>query len=321
MKFDNKLPEWGNEGTEPSTELKTNGFQGGYKPPAGVFNWFWSKVSKAITEIQAKFNANIVTATSTDGVAYTATVNGITELYNGLEITIIPNTKSTSAAITLDINGLGAVPIRRPLSFSTFVATNIDSDRTYFLSADTPCRLMYHANYTTGGIWLMAEKQKTSAQDLYGTVPIDGGGTGASTVEDAREKLEVAQAKESNVTSLKGCYYRGDNEWINPPLESGGIYKTTERFYNKPVYAMAIQTGTMKGGASKLIETDSTYETHSLISISGAIILSEDSTYHAVDSALSFNVYGNTDGNVSVKITNTSGDALSAKLILKFTVG
>ena len=57
MDFNNQFPEWQNQGTEPSEELKTNGFQGGYKPPAGVFNWFWSKVMTAITEIQSKLSS------------------------------------------------------------------------------------------------------------------------------------------------------------------------------------------------------------------------------------------------------------------------
>lgn len=55
MNFDNQFPEWNNEGTEPSTDLKNTGFQGGYKPPATVFNWFWAKVMKAVTELQTKF--------------------------------------------------------------------------------------------------------------------------------------------------------------------------------------------------------------------------------------------------------------------------
>ena len=32
---------WENEGVEPSTTLKKTGFQGGYKPPASVFNYFF----------------------------------------------------------------------------------------------------------------------------------------------------------------------------------------------------------------------------------------------------------------------------------------
>lgn len=50
--FNNLLPEWKNNGTPPSDNLKENGFQPGYKPPAAVFNWFWSLVSKSIGELQ-----------------------------------------------------------------------------------------------------------------------------------------------------------------------------------------------------------------------------------------------------------------------------
>lgn len=52
VNYSNNMPEWQNEGVEPSNDLKEKGFQGGYKPPASVFNWFWSLVSKAITELQ-----------------------------------------------------------------------------------------------------------------------------------------------------------------------------------------------------------------------------------------------------------------------------
>ena len=53
MVFKNSPPEWENEGTEPSEELKSSGFQAGYKPPASIFNWFWSKVSVCLTELQS----------------------------------------------------------------------------------------------------------------------------------------------------------------------------------------------------------------------------------------------------------------------------
>lgn len=56
MNFNNTIPDWENEGTAPSENLRTTGFQGGYKPPASVFNYFWSKVTKAITEIQTKLS-------------------------------------------------------------------------------------------------------------------------------------------------------------------------------------------------------------------------------------------------------------------------
>lgn len=56
VEFENKIPEWENEGTEPTSELKKTGFTAGYKPPAAYFNWFWSLVSKCIKEIQTKIS-------------------------------------------------------------------------------------------------------------------------------------------------------------------------------------------------------------------------------------------------------------------------
>lgn len=58
MDFTNKFTdEWSNTGTEPSSTLKTNGFAAGYRPPAAIFNWFWSKTMKAITELQTKLSS------------------------------------------------------------------------------------------------------------------------------------------------------------------------------------------------------------------------------------------------------------------------
>ena len=140
-------------------------------------------------------NTLVVDATSTDGITYTAEVDGITELYEGLQITIRPDISNTSNAMTLNVNGLGDKPIRRPLSFSTYVANSADSG---FLHKDAPCRLMYHANYPNRvngvsgtGIWLMADKVEVSAQDLYGRVPVASGGVPSSAAADEGKILRV----------------------------------------------------------------------------------------------------------------------------------
>lgn len=54
MEFNNKIPEWKNEGTAPSEELINSGFMGGYKPPASVFNHMFNQYSKCIGETQEK---------------------------------------------------------------------------------------------------------------------------------------------------------------------------------------------------------------------------------------------------------------------------
>lgn len=298
MEFKNKINEWANEGVPPDEEREKNGFQGGYHPPAGIFNWFFCLISKCINELQSKlkqlsdtFNtfvqnnskdlsgkANvdlsnitvpvgipIVEATSTDGVDYTATVPNVTELYDGLMIVIRPNKTSTSTGINLNVNGLGAKPLRRPLSFGTYPSTAIDSDRLTFLQANAPCRLMYHAdppNNVNGvqgkGIWLFADKQKVSAQDLYGTTPVESGGTGGGTPEEARENLGVPSIEYVNnsftkaeTVSYVGTGYNFDAEhmsltfsfaptvlWIYA-FENGGVVYPT---------ASACLAGTTSGG-------------------------------------------------------------------------
>ena len=67
MAFNEQFEGWDNQGTEPSTNLKENGFEGGYKPPASVFNWFWSKVMRAITELQNVVNSKADFQNSTGG--------------------------------------------------------------------------------------------------------------------------------------------------------------------------------------------------------------------------------------------------------------
>ena len=52
--FTNTPPDWKAEGVEPTSEMKNTGFTAGYKPPASYFNWFWTKTSKCLAELQEK---------------------------------------------------------------------------------------------------------------------------------------------------------------------------------------------------------------------------------------------------------------------------
>ena len=54
IEFTSNPTKWENEGAEPSAELKKNGFQAGYKPPAGVFNHHWHETAECIEELQTK---------------------------------------------------------------------------------------------------------------------------------------------------------------------------------------------------------------------------------------------------------------------------
>lgn len=56
MTFNNNVPEWKNEGSDPPDTLKEEGFTAGYKPPAAYFNWFFNRIQKSVKEIQEKLS-------------------------------------------------------------------------------------------------------------------------------------------------------------------------------------------------------------------------------------------------------------------------
>ena len=59
MTFDNNVPEWKNEGSDPPDTLKEEGFTAGYKPPAAYFNWFFNRIQKSVKEIQEKLSNDL----------------------------------------------------------------------------------------------------------------------------------------------------------------------------------------------------------------------------------------------------------------------
>lgn len=124
---------------------------------------------------------NQTITTTGDGSAYIATIEGISELTTGVSFVMIPHVESTSSNPTIDVNGLGAIRIRRGLSTNTSTTTAGASDS--WLSAGKPIRITYD------GLFWIADFPRPSATDLMGTVPIESGGTGATTAADARTNL------------------------------------------------------------------------------------------------------------------------------------
>lgn len=137
------------------------------------------EVSKSLYEA-GRGKTVVVDAISSDGAAYTATVEDLEELYSGLEITIIPNITSTTTAPTLNVNGLGAKPIRLSLSQNNSLTTQPENANYY--AEKRPIKLMFDPNWLSTGMWRVTNKQRPSAVDLYGTVPVPSGGTGLDEV-------------------------------------------------------------------------------------------------------------------------------------------
>lgn len=144
-----------------------------------------------LTEFKNSLNGVDIVTTAGTGAAYTATVPGITALKAGLTITLVPHTVSTVVNPTLNVNSLGAKNIRRRVSNST--ATTVASAAANWLAASKPIRVTYDGTY-----WI-ADLDRPNATDIYGTLAIANGGTGATTAAAALTNLGLtATAAELN---------------------------------------------------------------------------------------------------------------------------
>lgn len=120
--------------------------------------------------------------TAGTGSAYTATVAGITALTKGVSFVMVPHVVSASTSPTLNVNSLGAKSIKRRLST---LATSVQNGyNAAWLAANQPFRMTYDGSY-----WIAEGMNQPVAADLYGTVSIAKGGTGATTAADALTAL------------------------------------------------------------------------------------------------------------------------------------
>lgn len=116
--------------------------------------------------------------TDGDGAAYTATVEGITALTAGAAFIMIPHTKSTTLAPTLNVNGLGAKELRQRSSANTGSSTHGDVED--WIVARRPVFVMYD-----GFDWVV-EVARPYANSIYGTVAVEKGGTGHDSISDTK---------------------------------------------------------------------------------------------------------------------------------------
>lgn len=159
----------------------------------------------SISGFKTNIGLNPVTTSGT-GAAYTADVNGITSLKAGVNFVMIPHTVSTQRNPTLNVNGLGAKLLKMRLSSYTSATTSFKAANS--LAANKPVHVMYD-----GTQWVIDGYVYPDAKGLYGAVPVSGGGTGATTAEEARQNLGITTA---NGTMLsQNADYAEVGEWAD----------------------------------------------------------------------------------------------------------
>lgn len=142
-----------------------------------------------------------VAATSSDGVAYSATVPGAT-LTAGYSFIMIPNRISSSTSTTLNVNGLGAKALR--VHVSGYTGTTSAPMTNNWLAPNKPVRVTYD------GMWWIADVVLPSAQQLYGNVQAEdvdysntSSGLVATKVQAAIDELAGGALRTQTMTTAE----------------------------------------------------------------------------------------------------------------------
>lgn len=201
IEYENTPVEWQNQGTEPSEDLKKNGFQAGYKPPAQVFNYLQNNISSCLNELQTKLNelSNAVNELPGD-------IGDVGETVEQMQ-TDITNINSSIDQLQTDLTTLDGNAIK-----------GIKGNGTTIRPSSTGI-----INITPNNIGAAASTHYHSATQITsGTLSIERGGTGSATAEEVRENLGLAATDLSNV----------DNEVFTNKATSAGIASGTVLYDN-----------------------------------------------------------------------------------------
>lgn len=146
---------------------------------------------------KAAIEAGVYTAvaSSSDGVAYTSTVPGISELSAGASFIMIHDKTSASKEPTLDVNGLGAKTIRRRLSAIT---TSLQSGYSNtWISVNKPFQVVYDGN-----AWVVEGMAKPVGADVYGAVPQATADASGNVITDTYATIAMLQSMLPKVTTI-----------------------------------------------------------------------------------------------------------------------
>ena len=180
-----------------------------------------------------------VASTSTSTV-FTATIDGITELRDGVCVWLTNGVVTSAADFTININGLGAKPVYRSVNATTRETTRFDKNYTIFL--------IYNETRVSGGCWdyvygfdsNTTYTNMTQAEASAGTVTT-GRVIGAKVLSDTIEE-HIAKIK----AVLPELVNNGAKNWLEVPDFVSTVNGITFTAYHGGIFA----TGTATADAS-----------------------------------------------------------------------
>ena len=218
--------------------------------------------------------------TAGTGAAYTATVDGITALTAGVAFIMIPHVVSTVVNPTLNVNGLGAKNLRRRVSNSTVTTTT--GSAANWLGANKPIRVIYD-----GSFWI-ADFDRPNATDIYGTVAIANGGTGATTAAAALTALGAFPAAGGDIS--------GDTN-VNGVIRCNGQQAF---YYAASTNSQTIGTNNATGGTTIACGSEATVALNGALTKTPTVIPKTSNAYYCGNANFRWKgIYSNAAVNVS----------------------
>lgn len=202
--FTTPMP-WSNAGIEPSATLQTNGFAGGYKPPAEIFNYFLHNSETCITELQEVVTTlesfPVAVGTGADAVILNA------EKQTSGGANVASGTRATAAGLGTTASGQA--------SFSTGTDTTASGTCSSSGGWGTVAK-----NYQAAlGKFNTPYDGPTGIADTTGSVFIIGVGTGASATANAFRVTAAGQCMGTTFFASSGADYAELFEWSDSNAE------------------------------------------------------------------------------------------------------
>lgn len=133
LEFDKKPLEWGNAGTEIPEDIRANGWQAGYKPPADYFNYKWAHDAALHKELQEKI-VEVANAVEEAGGHQQVTTGSANDLPDG------------TCAVSASVTGLPEAGV------ACVITTTTISSAQKVQNATTTTGGVYVRVYN-GGVW------------------------------------------------------------------------------------------------------------------------------------------------------------------------